>query len=135
MGKPIGADVTVTGDTYAGAETCDESATAFSSRRGEDEEHGLGEHGTDPMGLIDKAYDDSSLVPIWHSDEKQEQEYGDPAAYYVSGEDDESIEASENGDLVKEASFAGVGDKYEEIGEVAHQEKVDEIWQFCHSSH
>ena len=126
FGKPIGADVTVTGDTYAGAETCDESATAYSSRRGEDEEHGLpGEHCMDPMRLIDKAYDDSSVVPIWHPDEKHEQKYEDPAVHNINIEDDESIEGSESDDSVKDASVASKGDKYEEIGEVIDPENVD----------
>ena len=98
--RPIGADVTVTGDTYAGAETCDESSAAYSSHKGKDEEHGLSSgHGADPTGLVEQAYDDTSVVPIWQQDEMG---YNDQLENVGSGgNDDERSEGSESDEYIE----------------------------------
>ena len=99
--RPIGADVTVTGDTYAGAETCDESSAAYSSPQMKDEEQGLSsEHGTDPTGLVERAYDDTSVVPIWQHDEM---EYKNQLARSGSGDnDDERSEGSQSDGVIEQ---------------------------------
>jgi hypothetical protein len=68
--KPIGGDITIAGDTYTGAETCDASSFAESRRyRSSDEEEGLV---AVDLGISREAYDDSSVVPVWNADDNGE---------------------------------------------------------------
>jgi hypothetical protein len=68
--KPIGGDITVAGDTYTGAETCDASSFAESRRyRSNDEEEGLV---AVDLGISREAYDDSSVIPVWNADDNGE---------------------------------------------------------------